>query len=271
MLAPAKINLTLHVTGRREDGYHLLDSLVVFADVGDRVGVSASDKLRLSVDGPMAAGVPTDDSNLVLQAARFLDAEKTAHIRLRKNLPTASGIGGGSSDAAATLRALSAFWSVDLPKDVSPLGADVPVCINPVPQRMRGVGDHLALLQHLPDTWLVLVNPGVEITTPTVFKALRKKENLPMPELIPEFSTVGDFAGWLANQRNDLQVPAIEIAPAIGTVLHALDTALLARMSGSGATCFGIYATAAEAQKIANDIAENHPDWWVTACRMLPG
>ncbi|WP_372834971.1 4-(cytidine 5'-diphospho)-2-C-methyl-D-erythritol kinase, partial [Puniceibacterium confluentis] len=173
VFAPAKVNLTLHVTGRRADGYHLLDSLVVFADIGDTVSVEASDRLSLAVDGPMAVGVPVDDSNLVLRAARFLNPERGAAILLTKHLPAASGIGGGSSDAAATLRALSELWGVPVPRDVLALGADLPVCMAPGAQRLAGVGDVLTPVPGLPDCDILLVKPGVSVATPQGVRALQ--------------------------------------------------------------------------------------------------
>ncbi len=166
--APAKVNLALHVTGQRPDGYHLLDSLVVFAGIGDRVSVSSDDTLSLEVIGADIAEVPSDARNLVLKAARLFDEDKGAKIVLEKNLPTASGIGGGSSDAAAALRALSALWNLPLPStdSVLRLGADLPVCMKPEPQRMRGIGEILDPAPVLPRMHMVLANPRVGVTTP---------------------------------------------------------------------------------------------------------
>ncbi len=273
--AHAKINLTLHVTGQRADGRHLLDSLVAFADgLHDTLCVRPGDRLRLTVDGPMADGVPGGADNLVLRAARLLAPDRGASIRLTKRLPNRAGIGGGSADAAAALRLLSAHWGIAAPEDVSVLGADVPVCRSAVPQRMRGAGECLAPLPGLPETWLVLVNPGVSVPTGAVFAALEAKANPPMPVEIPGFRAVADFAEWLGGQRNDLEGPARGIAPEIADVLAALaaqDGALLARMSGSGATCFGIYAGARAAERAAERIARDHPDWWVRATALRRG
>lgn len=260
--ARAKINLTLHVTGQRADGYHLLDSLVCFADVGDGISAAPSRTLSLEVGGPLAARVPTDDGNLVLRAAKLFGAGKGAHITLDKHLPHAAGIGGGSADAAATLLALAELWDMDLPEGVLSLGADVPVCLSPMALRMEGIGETLSPIPPLPPLFAVLVNPGVEVPTPAVFKALSRKDNAPMSSL-PGWSDAASFAAWCAAQRNDLQAPAISIAPVIQNVLDALSGSLLARMSGSGATCFGLCASKAQAVRIAAQIKSDHPDWWV--------
>ncbi|MEL7213638.1 MAG: 4-(cytidine 5'-diphospho)-2-C-methyl-D-erythritol kinase [Pseudomonadota bacterium] len=265
--APAKINLTLHVTGQRADGYHLLDSLVCFADVGDLITVASDDALSLTVTGPRARHVPTDGSNLVLKAARFLDPDRTARITLEKQLPAAAGIGGGSSDAAATLRALSELWEVPIPENTVALGADVPVCLHPMALRMQDVGDVLTPAPPLPETHAVLVNPGVDVPTPAVFAALQTKDNPPM-DRIPAFESVSALAQWLGDQRNDLQAPAIAQAPVILDVLKDLDDGLFAAMSGSGATCFALYTSSAEARAKALDLARAHPDWWVAPCRL---
>jgi len=256
--APAKINLTLHVTGQRADGYHLLDSLVVFADVGDRLWFNPEPQMRITVSGPFAQGVPTDQRNLVWQAAEL--AGWRGHIRLEKNLPHGAGIGGGSSDAAAVLRA---FGGAD---QALVLGADVPVCLGHAPQRMRGIGDLLSKVPDLPDLDILLVNSGSVVPTGAVFGGLASKDNPAMAAEIPTFEKAGDFALWLADQRNDLEPPAKDVAPEISAVLAALDDALLARMSGSGATCFGLYHDASTA---AARIKAAHPDWWVARGKLL--
>ncbi|OWY03262.1 4-(cytidine 5'-diphospho)-2-C-methyl-D-erythritol kinase [Thioclava sp. IC9] len=264
--APAKINLTLHVIGQRADGYHLLDSLVAFGPMGDRLVLRESDALSLSVAGPEAAGVPADPSNLVLKAASLLSrpAGQGAEIHLDKYLPPASGIGGGSSDAAAALRALAALWDHPLPAETAQLGADVPMCLTPRPQRVRGIGEALDLVS-LPPLPALLVNPRVEVPTPAIFKGLDSKDNPPMPEVLPTFTGAPDCIDWLATQRNDLQAPAIASAPVIGEVLDALMTlpgCRLARMSGSGATCFALFETLDAAQAAEATLAQRHPGWW---------
>lgn len=265
VFAPAKINLTLHVTGQRGDGYHLLDSLVAFADVGDHLQVEPAPEMRLSVTGPRAEGVPGDARNLCWRAAEWFG--RPAAITLEKHLPAAAGIGGGSSNAAAVLRALSALTGRPLPEQgTEALGADVPVCLAARAARMSGIGEQVQAVA-LPDLHAVLVNPGVGVATPAVFKALEKKDNPPMSAL-PE---AADWNAWLAAQRNDLQAPAIAVQPVIAEVLAALAAtkgARLARMSGSGATCFALYDSRAEAQAAAEDLRRAQPRWWIAPCTL---
>lgn len=273
--APAKINLCLHITGRRSDGYHLLDSLVVFASAGDRVTAIPAKGLHLAIEGPEAAGLSESGDNLVLRAARAMGVTDIA-LRLWKALPVASGIGGGSADAAAALRALSRLTGQPLPEpgDVLALGADVPVCLAGRPARMRGVGEELSPLPPLPPVWLVLANPRVAVSTPQVFAMLERRENPPVPEIPPMgWPTAAALGAWLERQtRNDLEFPARRMAPVLADVVAALRATagcLLARMSGSGATCFGLYADALEASDAARDLRAAHPDWWVSEASIL--
>jgi len=263
--APAKVNLTLHVTGQRADGYHLLDSLVVFADVGDVVTAAEGDSLTLAVTGPEAGEVPTGKSNSILQTARFMGVDDVA-FTLEKYLPTAAGIGGGSADAAAALQAVAQLRSVDVPRDVLPLGADVPGCLRGKATRMSGIGEELTDVGGLPDIWAVLANPRVGVSTPEVFKRLQHKDNAPMPDQIPAFETVRDLAGWLAEQRNDLEAAAIAVQPKVAEVLAAFRQVkgqFLTRMSGSGATCFALFGDAKSAKDAAQETSAQHPDWWI--------
>jgi len=261
--APAKVNLALHVVGRRADGYHLLDSLVVHGGGADRVSArlvdatEATPSFSLAIAGPFSAGLAADGDNLVLRAARLLADEAKrlgrmvpgAVLSLEKNLPVASGVGGGSSDAAATLRLLDRLWGLDLGRARLaalglPLGADVPMCVWGEPLRARGIGEEIALLPPLPPFRLELANPGVPVSTPAVFRALARRENPPMPDLPERFADVRALVDWLAATRNDLEDAAISVAPAIaGTLadLRARPGCLFARMSGSGATCFGVF------------------------------
>lgn len=258
--APAKINLALHVTGRRADGYHLLDSLVVFTELGDRVSL-APGPLSLTLAGPFAGAIPPGDDNLCLRAARAVGA--AAAITLEKRLPPASGIGGGTADAAAVLRALGRT-----PDRPEALGADLPACLMSRSLRMQGVGENLTPVT-LPTLHLVLVNPRVEVPTPAVFAALTSREN---PGL-PPFPADGDWPGWLTATRNDLEPPALRLAPVIGDTLAALAAqgAQIARMSGSGATCFGLFPDAPTARAAAAAIAAARPGWWVEATRSIAG
>ncbi|MEK0084714.1 4-(cytidine 5'-diphospho)-2-C-methyl-D-erythritol kinase [Benzoatithermus flavus] len=277
--APAKLNLDLLVTGRRPDGYHELDSLVVFADPADELRFAPAPLLQLEVAGPFAAELPTGEANIVLRAARLL-AERTgvegnARIGLVKRLPVAAGIGGGSADAAATLRGLRRLWNLSLDDRTLAalglaLGADVPVCLAGTPSRMRGIGERLEPLPNLPALDLVLVNPRRPLATAAVFGALRleRPSERDEPSALPR--TPEALVERLAGTRNDLEAPARTLLPAIGEVLAALvsDPACrLARMSGSGPTCFGIFPDAAAARTAAARLAAARPDWWVVACR----
>lgn len=271
--APAKINLTLHVTGRRADGYHLLDSLVAFADVGDRLRAVEAATLTLAITGPQAAQLPVQDDNLVLRAARLLGAGRGAAITLDKVLPVASGIGGGSADAAATLRMLAGLWGLPLPPQPAllSLGADVPVCLAGHAVRMTGVGEGLEPAT-LPPAWLVLANPGVAVPTPAVFAALTRRDHAPMPRSLPRLVSTADLAAFLLMMRNDLEAPAMQIAPAIArckAALSALPGCHVARMSGSGATCFGLFSDPLTAAAAARALQAAEPGWWVAAARML--
>jgi len=261
VLAPAKVNLCLHVTGQRDDGYHMLDGIVVFAPVADVLVLTASDAPSLVVDGPEAAGVPTDPANLALRAAALVAPGRALAIRLTKHLPSAAGIGGGSSDAAAVARALGATDALAL----RALGADVPMCLQPRPWRTRGTGEDLAPAS-LPPLPSVLVNPRVAVPTAPVFAGLVRRDNPPLPAILPAQPDTAAAIAWLALQRNDLETPARAIAPAIDVVLGALAATPgcgLARMSGSGATCFGLYATDAQAAAAAHALRADHPDWWI--------
>lgn len=268
-IAPAKLNLTLHVTGRRADLYHLLDSLVAFAALGDLVTVADAPELSLSVTGPEAGLVPAGPENLALAAAR-LAGETRAALRLDKRLPVASGLGGGSSDAAAVLRALARLRGAPLAGAARALllGADLPVCLDPRPRRMSGTGEVLSSPLTLPPAWLVLVNPRIALATPAVFAALDGAFGPPMPKALPGFADAATLAAFLRTGRNDLQAPAIRLAPAIAEVLAALGAqpgCLLARMSGSGATCFGLFPGLAGAGDAAAAILRARPGWWVEA------
>ena len=274
--APAKVNLTLHLEGRRSDGYHRLRSLVVFAGIGDRVAVAPGTGLSLEIGGPFAAGLDGTD-NLVMRAARALAGyhgiPANARLRLEKVLPVASGLGGGSSDAAATLRVLAKHRRVAVPDGLAlGLGADVPVCLAaPAPCVMSGIGDVLDRSPDLPESWLVLANPGVEVPTGAVFSGVADRHPPPGPALpAGGFADFDDLCAWLARQRNDLEASARAICPAIGEVLTALSSAPLARMSGSGATCFALCPDRATAEALAEHLRRNS-DWWVAAapvCRI---
>lgn len=278
--APAKVNLTLHVTGQRGDGYHLLDSLVVFAGVADQLSATIAPDLRISVSGPFSMGVPTDHTNLMMRAAETLRSvrgvSKGAALTLEKHLPHAAGIGSGSSDAAATLSMLAELWQVaPLPAtapEVAALGADVPVCIGaPRPVRMTGIGDVLSPVAPLPDCALVLVRPPVAVPTAPVFKGLASKNGTPMTKL-PEGLDYDGFLRWLMAQRNDLQPAAAAFAPEITEAiakLKSLPAVSVAGMSGSGATCFAVVRDMATARHVARIVQVAKMDWWVAPAALL--
>ena len=269
--APAKVNLFLHVVGRQENGYHLLDSLAVFAGAHDDIYAYAAETLSLKVEGPFAADLPVTNDNLVLRAAHALadlaGIKPEAHLTLVKNLPVASGIGGGSADAAATLRVLCRLWGLaPRPRDLfalaKTLGADVPVCLNPAPIRMGGIGDILTTGPALPQFGLALVNPGVAVATADVFRTRSGAFSLDA-DLPSGWPDAGAMATRLRVLSNDLEYAATALCPPIGVALTALrgtTGCLLARMSGSGATCFGIYETPARAREAAAKC--NIPGWW---------
>lgn len=271
--APAKVNLTLHVTGQRDDGYHMLDSLVVFTQAGDMLYARRGQGVSLELTGPERAALGDLADNLVLRAARQMGATQLA-LTLEKNLPVASGIGGGSADAAACLRLVAKAIGKDVPKAdaLAQLGADVPVCALSRPCRMQGIGAQIAPVTGLPDFALLLVNPRVPVPTPHIFKTLACKTNPAMAAELPVWSGRADFFAWLSQQRNDLQPPAIQIAPEIEAVLaslEALKDCKLARMSGSGATCFGVFDDLAGARLAAQVLACAQPDWWIMPTAVL--
>jgi 4-diphosphocytidyl-2-C-methyl-D-erythritol kinase len=268
-LAPAKVNLTLQLCGQRADGYHLLDSTVVFPSVGDLISVEAASVLSLSVSGPFGDGISTGADNLVLKAAEILSQRAGvmagAALHLEKNLPVASGIGGGSSDAAATLMLLSEMWDVQAGLETAlEIGADVPVCCAaPAAQRMQGIGEILSPAPVMPEFWIVLVNPGICVPTGAVFSGVADKNPPRAPG--PPANGFSDFAGlaaWLETQRNDLQSAAVAICPPVGDVLSALSPAPVSRMSGSGATCFALFETRSAAERLADNLRASEP-WWV--------
>ncbi|WP_417693785.1 4-(cytidine 5'-diphospho)-2-C-methyl-D-erythritol kinase [Roseibium sp.] len=295
--APAKVNLALHITGQRADGYHLLDSLVVFPRIGDRLTASkhqtadsptdlpfaattdARKVLHLTLEGPFGSELQQTDSadNLVIRAFQAYCTAVSCNLpdvslRLQKNLPVASGIGGGSADAAAALRLAArqtgrSLPSRDLKKMALTLGADVPVCLTATPMRMSGIGDILSPLPPLPAMGMVLINPGVGVSTPAIFKALDRRDNPPLPKLPPRFADLDGLMAYLLQTRNDMQEAAEQLCPAIADVICALEArphSLLARMSGSGATCFALTRPGTETT-LATDLRQAHPSWWITS------
>ncbi len=281
--APAKINLTLHVLGRREDGYHTLESLVAFGDIADTLTFEKAPEFSLTTSGPFADDIPHDEDNIVLMAARGLvHGVKTlppgAAIELNKVLPAAAGVGSGSADAAACLRGLLRLHETKVSATVmhqvaAGIGADVNVCLGSEVALMKGIGHVVEPEPRLPLVPAVLVNPGVSVATSAVFAALGLApdqafavETPPPPRA--QFSSVRELVNYLLGTRNDLEAPASAMVREIGdvqNVLFACDGCMLSRMTGSGATCFGIFETLEEADDAANQIQSEFPDWWVVS------
>ena len=281
--APAKINLFLHVGPRRADGYHAIESLVCFSEAGDMLAFEQADALTLSVEGPFATGLAAEADNLVLRAARALServgGRHGAAITLTKNLPVASGIGGGSADAAAALRGLVKLWDVTVAdetlQDIAlSLGSDVPVCLKSAPAMMAGRGERVAPVGALPQMPMLLVNPGVAVSTGEVFRRLGRTETgtLAFAPPLPSAMTQKALLAHLSATRNDMEEAARAIAPAIGDVLDAMraEGAMLARMCGSGATCYALFASDEAAMRAAQALSVAHPAWWVEATRIAP-
>ncbi len=277
--ARAKVNLTLHMKGKRRDGYHELESLVVFADVSDELVFTPASEDRLGLDGPFAGLV--DGENLVLKAKRafasWLGVTVSGDFRLKKNIPVAAGLGGGSSDAAATIRAL--LKAYDRAEDTNTfirqsvaIGADVPVCLQDSAAWMCGLGERVTPVSGLTPLPALLVNPGIKLSTAAVFKTLNAKPLQPEeagdPPSFPGWRNPQEAAVWLNEGRNDLEAPAIALEPAVKKVLDALrrlDGCMLSRLSGSGPTCFGIFLSQDAAAEAAGEMRRSYPNWWVQA------
>ncbi|MBN8996672.1 MAG: 4-(cytidine 5'-diphospho)-2-C-methyl-D-erythritol kinase [Rhizobiales bacterium] len=280
--ARAKVNLALHILGRRADGYHLIDSLVVFADMGDTLRATPRDEgpVKLTIDGPFGDELDRStrpEDNLVIRAADELLAAFPrrriggVQLGLTKRLPVASGLGGGSADAAAALRLLDRLWNLGaggprLAEIGARLGADVPMCLVSRPLQAGGIGEQITLAPAIPALPLLLVNPGVAVPTRNVFRRLAPGERPPMWPLPARFASRIEFAQWLRMTRNDLCEPAIAEARVVGAVVKAVSSdaeCLFANLSGSGATVFGIFNSRAAAERAAARIHQKKPDWWV--------
>ena len=281
VVAPAKLNLFLHVGDKRADGYHALQSFVAFAELGDVLRLEAAPERTLAITGRFAAQVPHGDSNLVLKAARALAGDTSnplrgASIALEKNLPVAAGLGGGSSDAAAVLRGLNALWSLDRSEDelvaiARGLGSDVPACVIARPCWMEGRGERVRATPPLPPLEMVLVNPGVLLPTAGVFASLNARTGATAMEPPGRIETLWDLVAYLEDSGNDLEAPATLLQPVIDDVLEALHhepACVFAQMSGSGATCFGLFDGRDYARGAAERIALDHPQWWVERTRI---
>ena len=279
-VAPAKLNLSLEILGRRPDGYHELESLVVFVDLGDEIFLEQAQDLSLTLSGPFADSLGSGSDNLVLRAARRLAEaaaiEPRAQLRLVKNLPVGAGLGGGSSDAAETLKALNRFWHLHWPEErlielAGPLGADLPVCLYARPALMRGTGDRLQPAPPLPAFSVLLVKPRCCLETALVYEARRGPFSRASRWWQDPLKDAGELAALLGKKSNDLEAAARRLCPDITQVLSALEQTphcLLARMSGSGASCFGLYRTITQAQSAAAALAADRQDWWIVPARV---
>ncbi|GHA30395.1 4-diphosphocytidyl-2-C-methyl-D-erythritol kinase [Devosia pacifica] len=281
--APAKINLALHVVGQRKDGYHELESLMVFAEIGDELRAVPAENDSLAITGPFGTGLTAGPNNLVLRAvAGFRErwpsiAPGPMAFTLAKNLPVAAGLGGGSADAAAALRLLRDASSGEVPLDglldlAAQIGADVPACLVSAPLLARGAGEILEPLQSFPKASVVLVNPLIEVPTGEVFRKLLSRDNPPLPALPEAMDRPVQLALWLTETRNDLQPPAMELVPQIGAITERIAGSpgcMLARMSGSGATVFGVFGSSAQAHQAAHELRALWPDYWVAAAPLI--
>jgi 4-diphosphocytidyl-2-C-methyl-D-erythritol kinase len=282
--APAKVNLALHITRRREDGYHDLESLIVFADLGDELRAQPATKDRLTISGPFGPALAVAPSNLVLRATSAFRARwpqlapAGLSMHLVKNLPVSSGIGGGSADAAAALRIMASLSPEPVPvaelSDLAAsLGADIPACLLSRPLIARGVGEILSPLPQFPALHIVLVNPLIPVATADVFRRLRAHDNYPLPLLPEPLTRPAQLGLWLGETRNDLEPPAVKLVPQIGILIEELaetSGCILARMSGSGATVFGLFGAEGQAHEAASQMRKLHPDHWVGAAPLLP-
>jgi 4-diphosphocytidyl-2-C-methyl-D-erythritol kinase len=282
--APAKVNLFLHVGAPGEDGFHPICSLMAFADIGDRVSTCEAEALSLRVSGPFARDLAGEGDNLVLRAARALIAEARRPVApmglsLEKLLPVASGLGGGSSDAGAALRLLREALDLNIDNGrlealAASLGADGAACLWGAPALAQGRGERLSAAPGLPPLDAVLVNPRTPVSTPEVYRRFDadRRFSAVSPPAAPEaFEDATEIAAWLAVQRNDLEAAAVAVAPTVGAVLETLagePEALLARVSGSGGTCFALCASDIEAESLAERIEAMVPSWWVQRCRL---
>lgn len=281
--AYAKVNLALHLVERLSSGYHRLDSVAAFVGVGDRLQATTNPQgtLQLVIDGPYGEGLPTEN-NLILRAAHCLQQQAKlplgAHIRLSKQIPVGAGLGGGSADAAAALRLLNRLWGLHyndamLAELGGQLGADIPVCVFSQSARMEGIGELLSPIPHIPPLPLVLVYPNVPLWTPDVFRAMTGKSFSGRLSAIPAMgAALEDWMEWLHKNSNDLEQAAHSLNPHIAIILSALNSqegCTLARMSGSGSACFGLFATHAQAVAAEQKLQSAQPNWWVRASQLL--
>jgi 4-diphosphocytidyl-2-C-methyl-D-erythritol kinase len=268
------VNLALHITGKLGNGYHILDSLIGFPNYGDILTFEKASEITLKISGPFANDLKAssfkNNENIIVKAARLMcKTDQGVKINLLKNLPVSSGIGGGSTDAAVTLQAISEIWNIPLPgiQDLISLGADIPVCLSQDFQRMEGVGEKLTALSKPSKIWIVLVNSGLKISTKAIFDQLEQTDNKPLDELT-KFETQDSFFNYLSSQRNDLEIVVTKLFPQVGNTLEILRKTKgnkLVRMSGSGSTCFGLYLSEREAILAVSFLKTKVSDYWIQA------
>ena len=266
--AAAKVNLALHVRGLKSNGYHEIHSLVTFANIGDIIEVRPSDELKLTIEGPFADNVPKDTDNIVIKAAKFLLPDGKAHINLIKNLPVEAGLGGGSADAAATLRSLSKLWNIPIPKTPEVLGADVPICLLKETAIVQGIGEKITPVSIPSNLHIVLIKPNIGLSTAEVFNNLKNKHNEKMCTF-KGTDSIEEFANYLNKLRNDLLQTSITIAPLLRDIINFLNVQngnYYTQMSGSGTTCFGLFYDEVNAMRALSQAKIKFPNMW---CKMV--
>jgi 4-diphosphocytidyl-2-C-methyl-D-erythritol kinase len=266
--AAAKVNLALHVRGLKSNGYHELHSLVTFANIGDIIEVRPSNELKLTIEGPFADNVPKDTDNIVIKAAKFLLPDGKAHINLIKNLPVEAGLGGGSADAAATLRSLSKLWNIPIPKTPEVLGADVPICLLKETAIVQGIGEKITPVSIPSNLHIVLIKPNIGLSTAKVFNNLKNKHNEKMCTF-KGTDSIEEFANYLNKLRNDLLQTSITIVPLLRDIINFLNVQngnYYTQMSGSGTTCFGLFDDELSAMRALSQAKIKFPNMW---CKMV--
>jgi 4-diphosphocytidyl-2-C-methyl-D-erythritol kinase len=266
--AAAKVNLALHVRGLKSNGYHELHSLVTFANIGDIIEVRPSNELKLTIEGPFADNVPKDTDNIVIKAAKFLLPDGKAHINLIKNLPVEAGLGGGSADAAATLRSLSKLWNIPIPKTPEVLGADVPICLLKETAIVQGIGEKITPVSIPSNLHIVLIKPNIGLSTAKVFNNLKNKHNEKMCTF-KGTDSIEEFANYLNKLRNDLLQTSITIVPLLRDIINFLNVQngnYYIQMSGSGTTCFGLFDDEVSAMRALSQAKIKFPNMW---CKMV--
>ena len=280
LLAPAKLNFFLHITGKRVDGYHLIESLAGFTEFGDMVEFSDASELSLALDGPFASSLKADNDNLVLRAARALQLHcgqaRGARIVLHKHIPMGAGLGGGSSDAAAALKGLAQLWQLSIPEAelqrlALPLGSDVPVCLQQKTAWVSGIGEYVRPVDIKIAGWILLLNPAIALLTADVYRRFSAPFR-PASAPLPSLSGFDALVAAMQLRHNDLEAPAIALLPVIAeqlSLLRSTDGCKIARMSGSGATCYALYDNKQQAELAAHTIQSKQPSWWVQLTTFL--